>query len=104
MKIKSKKREEFKTEVLTRDKFICQVCKIKGTPETLDAHHITDRNEMPNGGYVLENGITVHKEKCHLLVEEFHISNGVNWRTGLHPDDLYKMINSSKEKALAADD
>jgi len=68
----------------------------------LDAHHITDRNEMPNGGYVKENGITLCKEKCHLEAEQFHISGGKNWTDGLHPDELYAKIGSSKEEAISA--
>jgi len=58
---------------------------------------------MPNGGYVKENGITVCKEDCHLKVEMFHISEGTEWSEGLHPDDLYRMIGSSKELAIKID-
>lgn len=40
-------------------------CSVRSYPERaerdLDAHHITDRNEMPNGGYVPENGISLCK-------------------------------------------
>jgi len=68
--------------------------------DNMDAHHITDRNEMPNGGYVLENGITLCKEWCHMNCEQFHISGGVEWIEGMHPDDLYKKIGSSKELAM----
>ena len=66
----------------------------------LDAHHITDRTEMPNGGYVKENGISLCKEKCHLLAEEYHISGNTKWIDNFHPDDLYKLINSNKELAI----
>lgn len=64
---------------------------------------------MPNGGYVKENGISlcknpIHQDKqsCHLRAEKFHISGGKNWEPGLHPDDLYKLIGSSKELAIKA--
>jgi len=94
-------REQFRTAVFKRDKNICQVCKKKHTDtEELDAHHITDRSEMPNGGYVKENGITLCKDECHMKCERFHISGGLEWNEGLHPDDLYKMIESSKELAF----
>lgn len=94
-------RKKFRDEVFTRDKYTCKVCGEVASDEAfLDAHHITDRNEMPNGGYVKENGITVCKEECHAMVEEFHISEGESWEEGLHPDDLYKMIGSSKELAI----
>lgn len=77
------------------------MCKKKHIdPNGLNAHHITDRNEMPNGGYVKENGITVCEDECHLRVEQFHISGGTKWEEGLHPDDLYKMIGSTKELAI----
>jgi hypothetical protein len=63
--------------------------------DNLDAHHITDRSLMPNGGYLLENGITVCKDSCHMLCEKFHITNGKDWNKNLHPDDLYNKIKSS---------
>lgn len=65
----------------------------------LDAHHVTDRTEMPNGGYVKENGISLCEE-CHKKAEEFH-STGISV-LGFSPEDLYEKIGSSKEKALEA--
>lgn len=93
-------RKNFRNSVFQRDKFTCRVCNKKKTEDELDAHHITDRNEMPNGGYVKENGITVCKEDCHFKVELFHISGGLEWNDGLHPNDLYKKIGSTKEMAI----
>lgn len=93
-------RENFRNSVYKRDRFTCKVCQLKRDEKDLDAHHITDRSEMPNGGYVKENGITVCKDECHFKVELFHISEGEEWNDGLHPDDLYKMIGSSKELAI----
>ena len=54
---------------------------------------------MPNGGYVVENGITVC-QKHHMHCEQFHISKGKNWIDGMHPDNLYAAIGSSKELAI----
>ena len=56
--MKSKKliRQKFRDEVFGRDGYKCVFC---GKTNNLDAHHITNRNEMPNGGYVKENGITL---------------------------------------------
>lgn len=88
-------RNNFRTKVFSRDKNKCVLCQ----KPAVDAHHITDRNEMPNGGYVLENGISLC-ESCHLLAEEYHISNGEKYT--YHPDDLYKLIGSSKQKAIKA--
>ena len=98
---KKKIRETFRNEVFKRDKNTCKVCNKKyADVEMLDAHHITDRHEIVSGGYVKENGITLCKEACHMRCEKFHISGGSEWEAGLHPDDLYKLIGSSKELAI----
>ena len=55
---------------------------------------------MPNGGYVKENGITLCKNVCHMRAEKFHMTNGIEWEADMHPDDLYKLIDSSKEDAI----
>lgn len=55
-------RERFRDAVFKRDNHKCRVCFEKNSK--LDAHHITDRNEMPNGGYCKENGISLC-ESCH---------------------------------------
>lgn len=107
---KKQVRAKFRKDVFDRDKMTCQVCLAQRTEEDLDAHHITDRSKMPNGGYVAENGITVcqndveqgHDLTCHMRVEQFHISNGESWEDGLHPDDLYNKIGSSLEIAISA--
>lgn len=91
-------RASFREAVFSRDGHKCVFCDCT---ENLDAHHITDRNEMPNGGYVAENGISLC-EVHHLECEQFHITGGKEWVEGKHPDDLYKMIGSSKEKAIKA--
>ncbi|MDJ1482847.1 HNH endonuclease signature motif containing protein [Cytophagaceae bacterium YF14B1] len=93
-------RQQFRNSVFKRDNFTCQVCQTQQSEDLLDAHHITDRNEMPNGGYVAENGITVCKGSCHMKVEQFHISEGKEWEPDLHPNDLYRLIGSSKELAV----
>lgn len=90
-------REKFKIGVFTRDKNRCCFCN---RTDDLDAHHITDRNEMPNGGYVLSNGITLCPSH-HMMAEKFHITGGKEWFSGMHPNDLYRLIKSSKEKAIA---
>jgi hypothetical protein len=99
-------RKNFKEAVFKRDGYSCKCCNSKFTKETadesLDAHHITDRNEIVNGGYVKENGISLCKKECHIKAEKFHITAGVEWEPGMHPDDLYKLIGSSKEEAIKA--
>jgi 5-methylcytosine-specific restriction endonuclease McrA len=93
-------REKFRNDVFKRDKYTCKVCNQKSNIENLDAHHIIDRGDIINGGYVKENGITVCKIDCHFKVEMFHIYEGEQWEPNLHPDDLYKLIGSSKELAI----
>lgn len=89
-------RENFRNAVFKRDGYTCVHCREKNN---LDAHHITDRTEMPNGGYVLSNGITlcpVH----HMMAEEYNISGGSKFVRNMHPNDLYRMIDSSYERAF----
>lgn len=91
-------RKNFREGVFKRDNNRCKKCNSKGI---LDAHHITDRNEMPNGGYVLLNGISLC-EKCHMKAERWHITKKVHHIVGFHPNDLYKLIGSSYEQAYEA--
>ena len=96
-------RKAFRDTCYKRDKYCCAMCGFKSSPENaekeLDAHHITDRNLLPNGGYVKENGISLCSE-CHQKAEVFH-STGTALE-GFAPDDLYKKINSNYEKAVRA--
>lgn len=67
----------------------------------LDAHHITDRHDMPNGGYVAENGISLCPD-CHRKAERYHDTGHEESVPGYHPDDLYEMIGSSWQEAWEA--
>ena len=49
-KKKKEIRSKFRKDVFERDNHQCKMCAKKGCE--LDAHHIVDRNDMPNGGYV----------------------------------------------------
>lgn len=89
-------RKHFNDEVLKRDKNQCKICKCKSG---LDVHHITDRSEMPNGGYSSKNGITLC-QKHHLDAEQYHRSKHLFSVEGFHPNDLYKLIGSSYEEAV----
>lgn len=61
-------------------------------------------------GEIQFNGITLCKydaegreeTSCHMKAEKFHISEGKEWVPGMHPDELYKLIGSSKEEAVKA--
>jgi len=96
-------RRRFRAAVFTRDEYTCRGCGFVSTPERaeteLDAHHITDRHEIPNGGYVPENGISLCSD-CHLKAEAHH--NGEHVTPGFSPDELYAVIGSSLETARAA--
>lgn len=96
-------RNAFRDACYKRDGFRCATCNMKSSKENaeqeLDAHHITNRKIMPNGGYVKENGISLCEE-CHKKAEEFH-STGVS-HPGFSPDDLYEVINSNLEEAVEA--
>ena len=104
-------RENFRDATFKRDGYRCRCCGRSQEQVALDAHHITDRTEMPNGGYVKENGISLCNEphadgaeSCHMKAEKFHISGGKEWEPGMHPDDLYKLVGSSYESAVKASD
>jgi len=98
---KKRIRENFRSACHERDGHKCRGCgwKIFTDGIVLDAHHITDRNLMPNGGYVKENGISLCPG-CHEKAEVFH-STGTAL-PGWSPEDLYKMIGSSYEQAVKA--
>lgn len=105
-------RKKFREDVFSRDDYHCVTCGAKGIDRQanpvrivlvfLDAHHIIDRNNFPNGGYVKENGITLC-DICHKKAEKYHQTNGADWEFGFHPNDLFKLIKSSKEAAFATD-
>lgn len=91
-------RQKFRDDVLKRDRNRCVICK---TEESIEAHHITDRELMPGGGYVKENGITL----CHQHVElaEAHRTSGEEGAASeLAPAKLYNRVGSNYAKALKA--
>lgn len=108
-------RAAFRGAVFRRDRYRCVACGQPGrdrqggdahaayhaaaSPGPLDAHHVTDRHAMPNGGYVPENGVTLCDD-CHPLAEVFH-QTGVPY-PGFAPADLYARIGSSREAAHRA--
>ena len=104
MKNKQKVREQFRNAVFKRDDYKCIMCgKAMSNDLKLDAHHITDRHEMPNGGYIVENGITLCDQPggCHEKAEAFN--RGLHVEDGYSPSELYELIGSSRSVAFAAD-
>jgi 5-methylcytosine-specific restriction endonuclease McrA len=105
-KSKSGVRAAFREAVFQRDKHRCRVCgtpatklALRSPPAVLDAHHITDRHDMPNGGYVVENGISLCPE-CHQKAEVWHHSPPGD--PAYMPSALYLLVGSTPEKARAA--
>lgn len=96
---KKRIRIAFREATLSRDGHRCALCGRSGTDCFLDPHHITDRNDMPNGGYVPENGISLCPV-CHELAERHHAIGEAD--LGYAPADLYTRIGSSYEKAYRA--
>lgn len=101
-------RAQFRREVFARDENRCQCCGLKvlfiRVEELMDAHHITPREQMPNGGYVKENGITLCKgtngTSCHEEAEAYLCGTSTNEKYA--PATLYALIGSSHSAALAA--
>jgi len=79
-------RANFRNSVFKRDGNKCMLCGRSDVK--LDAHHITNREEMLNGG-------------CHYKVEAFYNSEEMieDPENELHPYNLYKLIGSSHTKA-----
>lgn len=102
MKNKHQIRDEFRSAVFHRDGNKCRVCGVRGASVKLDAHHIVDRHEMPNGGYVPENGISLCDQPggCHEKAEAYH--RGDEILPGFHPNELYVLIGSSYDRAFEA--
>lgn len=105
MKIKQQIREKFRKDVFERDGYKCRMC---GRDIKLDAHHIVSRN-LPNGGYVKENGITLCDcyNGCHFKAEQFNCNYTEDYiiktkGKELEPFraiNLYRLIGSSYEIA-----
>ena len=91
-------RANFRDAVFARDDYKCCVCSVR-MKDIMDAHHITDRNFIINGGYVPENGITLCPI-CHLQAERYHITGELD--EVYSPEVLYRLIGSSYIKAVEA--
>lgn len=98
---KKKVREIFRQSVFKRDGYKCRVCsKVPNENEQkLDAHHIINRENIINQGYVAENGVSLC-EQCHIKAEEYY-KTGIPI-DGYSPEELYDLIDSSYEKAYEA--
>ena len=81
-------RQEFKTNVFLRDKTKCVVCG----DIAIDAHHLIDRKCWSDGGYYLDNGVSlcskchIEAELCNITVEKLRELACI--KTIILPDDL----------------
>lgn len=108
---KKEQRDKLREAACRRAGWRCEVCGIYA--DTLDPHHITPRELLPNQGMVLSNIIALCSD-CHEIAEDvIAISSDEDdiWATastGHDPErmarysasNLYKLIGSSYDKAL----
>ncbi len=102
-KVKKAIRKKFRDDCFKRDNYRCKTCyahvpKDMKPEDFLDAHHIIPRNIL-NGGYFKHNGISLCPG-CHIKAELYYSTGSA--APGFHPEDLFKLINSSAEKAIEA--
>ena len=76
----------------------CRTCGESGNDVEYDPHHITNRKEIPNGGYVKENGIQLC-HTCHIKAEDTYFNR--DHHLGFTPAELYLRIDSSYELAYS---
>ncbi len=90
---------------------MCRICGVKAgepypgmhsrpmdEPAVLNVHHIIDRSEIPNGGSVLSNGITL----CEIHHEEAEAHHDLDPEAddAFCPSKLFSIIDSSYEQAM----
>lgn len=82
-------RDQFREGVFQRDNHRCVFC---GSP-AVDAHHIIERRLFPDGGYYIDNGISVCEEhhlaceRTDISVEEARLAGNITKR--IIPPQLY---------------
>jgi hypothetical protein len=94
-------RSDFKNVVFKRDNHKCVVCG----KAAVDAHHLIERKLWNDGGYYIDNGVSLceecHKmaEKCLISVEELRELAGITNIVLPHGFDSNKVYNKwGKEK------
>lgn len=83
-------RDDFREAVFKRDSFKCVFCN---KTENLDAHHIIERRLFSDGGYYIDNGVTLCQEH-HLKAESTELScSEIREKLGIThaiiPEDFY---------------
>ncbi len=62
-------RDQFRESVFARDNHLCVVCKAPA----VDSHHLVERRLWPDGGYYIDNGVSVCGP-CHMEAESTVLS------------------------------
>lgn len=101
-------RNDFNDKCLERDNHECVICG----KQAFVVHHITDRKDIPNDGYVIFNGASLCTQ-CHVKAELFFARDLPNFRNQcfelkfspeeilkITPEYIYELIGSSEEKAF----
>lgn len=83
--------KELIKEITKRDGYKCKVC---GSSDNVGVSSI-----IPRFGYNIFNALLLCKY-CNKLFAYYWQTNCKDYSEGYHPDDLYKLINSNKERAL----
>jgi 5-methylcytosine-specific restriction endonuclease McrA len=92
MKTIQKLRKQFRESCLKRDNNRCRACNFPAN--NLVVHHIINRKEIVNGGYVTSNGITLCEE-CHWRAETA-LQAKEKYYLGYGETELFKKIGSSE--------
>jgi len=91
-------RDEFKNNVFKRDNNMCVCCGVNESGSIkLDAHHIIERRLWDDGGYYIDNGVTLcdqGENGCHFKAEttEFsveYLREKVGIQNKVLPEDMY---------------
>lgn len=83
-------RDKFRESVFERDKGLCVICKNPGQ----DAHHIIERRLFSDGGYYIDNGVTlcgvhhIEAETTELSCENIREAAGIE--KVVLPEDFYR--------------
>jgi hypothetical protein len=88
---KLKARAHFRDAILVRDGKSCRVC---GSTKKVEVHRI-------NGHILVQGNALCLCHGCRVKAEYFAVHDGKKSVEGFHPDDLYKLLGTSKAEVDA---